>query len=169
MTTVIIDEDKKKYDDSVREWVDRSFSGIPQEWVQKIADDVYPWPMWGTMWIVDYHGEKLMENSRCMLYDIDELKDEVGQGKNSNYSTDEIEAITKAIAVNDWSVLENYIDEEMAGACCILDKEGNPTAAYIYEIDGRYVLGINGAGWDFYDGVWDKLYDLCGIKWHENK
>lgn len=57
---------------------------------------------------------------------------------------------------------ENDDNEEMRGAMRIAD-----TAAYIYELDGEHVLGINGAGWDFYDGVWDVLYDLVGLKWHE--
>ena len=55
----------------------------------------------------------------------------------------------------------------MSGAHRILDKDGNATAAYIYGIADDYVIGINGAGWNFYDGVWDKLYDVCGIRWHE--
>jgi hypothetical protein len=30
-------------------------------------------------------------------------------------------------------------------------------------IADEYVIGINGAGWNFYDGVWGRLYDVCGI------
>jgi hypothetical protein len=40
-------------------------------------------------------------------------------------------------------------------------------AAYIYEVAAEHVISINGAGWNFYDGVWDKLYDVCGMRWHE--
>jgi hypothetical protein len=39
----------------------------------------------------------------------------------------------------DWAgcaLLEEYINEEMSGAHCILDKDGNATAAYIYDIAG---------------------------------
>jgi hypothetical protein len=75
--------------------------------------------------------------------------------------------LKRAIEADDWSVLEQYTDEEMAGARCILDEHGNVTAAYIYDITDDYVIGVHGAGWNFYDGVWDKLYDLCGIRWHE--
>jgi hypothetical protein len=53
-------------------------------------------------------------------------------------------------------------DEEMAGELRIADS-----AAYLYQLDGRYVIGVHGAGWDFYDGVWDVLYDLMGYQWHE--
>ena len=55
----------------------------------------------------------------------------------------------------------------MSGAHRILDKDSNATAAYIYDIADDYVVGVNGAGWDFYHGVWYKLYDVCGIRWHE--
>ena len=63
--------------------------------------------------------------------------------------------------------MSDYINEEMAGARCILDEDGKPTAAYIYDIAGDYIIGVHGAGWNFYDGVWDKLYDVCGIRWHD--
>ena len=64
-------------------------------------------------------------------------------------------------------MLEQYIDEEMSGARCILNENGYTTAAYIYIVADEYVIGINGAGWNFYDGVWDRLYDVCGIRWHD--
>ena len=56
-------------------------------------------------------------------------------------------------------------DEEMEGQNYI---NGIPSV-YIYEIDDQYVIGVNGAGWNFYDGVWDKLYDFFGLEWHEEK
>jgi hypothetical protein len=74
--------------------------------------------------------------------------------------------LEKAIKYN-WPMLEQYIDEEMSGARCILNESGYTTAAYIYVIADEYVVGVNGAGWNFYDGVWDRLYDVCGIRWHE--
>jgi hypothetical protein len=95
------------------------------------------------------------------------LRDEIGQGENSNFAEGDRAALEHAIAANNWRMLERYIDEEMSGARCILDEDGRPTAAYIYLIAGEYVIGINGAGWNFYDGVWDKLYDVCDIRWHE--
>ena len=157
--------------DAIREWVAREFNAVPQGWVQIILEhdcEYAPLPMWGCMWRVDeYTGCKLWDSSRVMLSGVDELRDEIGQGENSNYSEDERAALEQAIESNDWPMLERYIDEEMCGARCILDNEGNPTAAYIYLIAGEYVMGVNGAGWNFYDGVWDRLYDVCGIRWHE--
>lgn len=151
--------------------VNRDMQAVPREWVEIVAEkqgELSTLPMWGTMFIVDGNliGEKLMKNSRLMYGTTDELQDEVSQGENSNFDERERELITKAIKKEDWSALEDYIDEEMQDARCILDKDGKTTAAYIYEIGNEYVIGVNGAGWDFYDGVWDKIYDVLGLKWH---
>lgn len=55
-------------------------------------------------------------------------------------------------------------DEEMEGQRCI-----NGTPIYVYEIEGEYLIGVHGAGYNFYDGVWDKLYDLLGLEWHDKQ
>jgi hypothetical protein len=170
MQTKTTEETKQ---DAIREWVAREFNAIPREWV-RIAMEHFgyaePLPMWGTMWIVDAHlGEKFMQHSRVMVgdaseIDIERIDDAKKRGKVQN-------AITGLKEENiDWAgcaILEEYINEEMSGAHCILDKDSNATAAYIYVVADEYVIGINGAGWDFYHGVCDKLYDVCGIRWHE--
>lgn len=158
-------------EDAIRDFVARDLSGIPSDWVQVVAEkkgeEIYAWPMWGTMWICDFPGaNRLLENARPMLQGIDELKDEVDQGKNSNFSQKHREKISKALLGDDWDVLGEYVDEEMGGAHCVLDTKGNRTAMYVYDIDGTIVLGVHGAGWDFYSGVWDKLYDILGLQWH---
>ena len=160
----------KDKDEAVREWVAREFNAISQEWV-RIAMEHFgyaePLPMWGWMWIVDeYIGRKLWDNSRIMCADVDELRASLADNPNA-YGAHERAELEKAIAAEDWSMLEQYIDEEMAGARCILDEHGNTTATYIYDIADDYVVGVHGAGWNFYDGVWDTLYDVCGIHWHE--
>lgn len=157
--------------EAIELFVSRDFHPISQDWVKIIAEakdeEIYSWPMWGTMWIVDdFIGKKLMKNSRAMVGEASEI--------DLNSITDEKEraAVRKAVkelkAENvDWAgvaILEDYVDEEMAGANNIIG-----TAAYLYEIDGEYVVGVHGAGWNFYDGVWDRLYDLIGLKWHENE
>lgn len=150
------------------------FNSIPQDWIDSVCrdkDEPHTLPMWGWMWLVeDWVGEKLMTHSRLMA------------GDNESIDTEEVipkheKAVKKALRELkkeeiDWAgcaVLEQYVDEEMAGERCIVDKDGNATAVYIYEIDGRYVIGVNGAGWSFYDGVWDRIYDLLGYEWHEDE
>ena len=156
--------------EAVEEFVKRDINnGVPISWVEAVSDKYGQYlrlPMWGTMWIVDnYIGEKLDENSRVMYDSLEELK----------FNLDEIEdekeqaRVKKAIEKEDWSVLEDYIDEEMTGEKCVLDKDGRPTALFVYEVGDEYVIGVNGAGWNFYDGVWDRLYDLLEYKWHDEE
>ena len=100
--------------------------------------------MWGTMWLVEkFIGKQLMANA--IVIDECEKHIDITDGENPECEK-----------------CANY-NEEMIGACNI-----KGTAAYIYEVDGRYVVGIHGAGWDFYDGVWDRLYDLLGLEWHDD-
>lgn len=155
--------------EAIELFVNRDLQAVPQDWVRIVAEhnDEYPTlPMWGTMWIVDRDlGEKLMYNSRYMNETLDDFIDEVRTMDDGH----EKESLEKAIKDEDWLILEQYIDEEMAGQHCVLDKDGNTTALFIYEIGDQYVIGVNGAGWNFYDGVWDKLYDLLGLQWHNEE
>lgn len=162
--------------EAIEKFVERDFNAVPRDWVETVAQasgDYPTLPMWGTMWIVDqeFIGEKLMNRSRVMVsdasdIDLDEISDETERKK-----------VSKAIQAyetnkENWTeqtILENYTDEEMAGEHCILDKDGDTTAVFIYEIDGQYVIGIHGAGWNFYEGVWDKLYDLLDLHWHDEE
>ena len=159
----------KSKKDAIVEWVAHEFSAIPQEWVHIILEHEHqcePLPMWGWMWRVDdFIGCKLWGNSRVMCADVDELSANL-KNNPGDYTDAERADLEKAIKYN-WPMLEQYIDEEMSGARCILNESGYTTAAYIYVIADEYVIGINGAGWNFYDGVWDRLYDVCGIRWHE--
>lgn len=125
-------------------------------------------PMWGTMWRLDYFGEDIYESARVMVGDKEEIDlDAIDDEKEREEVKEAIKALDEErISWGECALLENYIDEEMAGERCVLDKNGNTTAMFVYELDGEYWLGVNGAGWDFYDGVWDKLYDIMGLKWH---
>lgn len=132
--------------EAVELFVERNLNSIPTDWIQIVAEakgeEIMAWPMWGTMWRVDdWVGEKLMTAAKPV-----EHCDKYGDDDHNPDLCD---------------ICVGY-DEEMAGAYQI-----DGTAAYIYEIDGDYVIGVHGAGWDFYEGVWDALYDLLGYKWHD--
>lgn len=45
------------------------------------------------------------------------------------------------------------------------DEVGD-TGIYAIECDGELVLGIDGAGYDFYTDHWSKLYDALDYHWH---
>ena len=158
-------------EEAIKKWVNQEFSALSQDWVERLFDSFQGYhpdlPMWGTMWICNqFDGEKFFENSRVMApspetIDLDEIEEKEGEKKRK--------LVEKAIEDDDWSISELYYSEEMAGERCVLDKDGNPTSVYIYELDGRYIIGVNGAGWDFYDGVWDRLYDVAGLHWHDEE
>ena len=46
-------------------------------------------------------------------------------------------------------------------------QEVGDTGISAFEIDGELVLGINGAGYDFYGHHWTPLYNALGYEWHE--
>ena len=160
---------------AVRDFVAREFNAIPQDWAQTImekTEEYAPLPMWGTMWIVDqWLGERLMKNTRVMVGEADEIDlDSITDETEREEVNTAIEDLKKeSIAWGGLAILENYVDEEMAGATCILDANGNTTPLFIYEVEGKCVIGVNGAGFNFYDGVWDVLYDLLGLKWHDEE
>lgn len=134
--------------EAIKAFVEQELNAIPQDWVQTIAEakhtDIYAWPMWGTMWIVDeYIGKPLMEKS-ILFVDPSECE---------NHDAD--------------TTCQACEEEEMRGAHCITDKNGETTRAFIYEIDGQYLIGVHGAGWNFYDGVWDEIYNALGMQWHD--
>jgi hypothetical protein len=156
-------------EEAIKEFVSRDLNAVPQEWVRIVAESKqeYPaLPMWGTMWIVDenFIGEKLIAHSRVMVSDVTELD-------VNDMNEKAKEAYHKACYGEeyDYAAFEEYIDEEMAGERCVLDKDGKTTALFVYEIGDEYVIGVNGAGWDFYHGVWDKLYDLLDLHWHDQE
>lgn len=156
---------------AVYAWVEREFSGIPTEWVKTIMEkegEFSPLPMWGTMWILDDRlAETLMKHSRLMCGDYSELRDNLDSIEDEAKRAEVKAALdavdTESLSWGESALLEEYVDEEMAGARNIIG-----TAGFIYQVDGRYLLGVNGAGWNFYDGIWDRLYDICGMQWHLN-
>lgn len=151
---------------AIKEMV-KEFQAIPEDWIQIIMeakDECHTLPMWGTMFIIDDSwGERLLRNTRRMVGSIDEVDAREGS------TEEERDRIEKAKEEKDWDILQHYINEDMEGELCVLDRDGTTTNMFLYEIDDHYVLGIHGAGFDFYDGVWDRLYDILELKWHEEE
>lgn|SRR6267142_1390091 len=54
------------------------------------------------------------------------------------------------------------VEDELYGS-----QEAGDTGISAFEIDGELVLGINGAGYDFYEYHWTPLYNALGYEWHE--
>ncbi len=126
-------------EEAIRLLVNRDMQAIPQEWVRIVAEDKSEYPrigMWGTCFMVDNFIGERLWNHSRVMECYEEGKD------------------------------ESLYDEEMEGERCILDKDGNKTAAFIHEVTGEYIISIDGAGWNFYYGVWDVIYDVLGLQWH---
>lgn len=157
--------------EAIEKMMDRDFHQIPTEWVRHISEatnEPHNLPMWGTMWMVDDFVKNRL-NTRRMVGSPDEIDLKAIDDKQEikDIKTAMRDLKKESISWGGCAILENYVDEEMAGEECILDADGRPTAAFLYEIDGRYLIGVNGAGWDFCDGVWDRIYDALGLRWHD--
>jgi hypothetical protein len=63
------------------------------------------------------------------------------------------------------TLLQPVDDEEDELYGC--EEVGN-TGIFAFDIDGEFVLGINGAGYDFYEHHWIPLYEALGYSWHES-
>lgn len=62
------------------------------------------------------------------------------------------------------------IDTDDEESVCFLDtgwREVAETGIYAIEFDEELLLGIHGAGYDFYSQHWSKLYAALGYCWHE--
>jgi hypothetical protein len=64
------------------------------------------------------------------------------------------------------SLLKPVTDEEdeLYGSYEVAD-----TGISAFEIDGELVLGIHGAGYDFYEHHWIPLYEALGYEWHQEQ
>jgi hypothetical protein len=64
------------------------------------------------------------------------------------------------------ALLHPVTDEEDELYGC---QEVGQTGIYAFDVDGHLVLGINGAGYDFYEHHWMPLYEALGYGWHERE
>lgn len=157
--------------EAIESFVESRFDAIPQEWVRIVMEskgEYHSLPMWGTMWFIDsLWGEKLYNDARIMVGCNEDINIEDVEQEKREEVKEALSALEKEnISWGECALLEDYVNEEMANERCVLDKDGRTTAVYIYEIEGEYLIGVHGAGWSFYDGVWDMLYDVCGLQWH---
>jgi len=69
-----------------------------------------------------------------------------------------------------WSYVfapKEEIDQKWLKECAEIITDWCSVIVY-YTPEIGYYIGINGAGYDFYDAHWIPLYVLRGLKWHEN-
>ena len=151
---------------AIKKFVIEDLQAVPREWIIKLLAQEHryePVGMWGTCFIINNIDTDYLR-TRMMFSSIQELT------KNLDlFGDEEHEKLECAIENEDWNILENYINEEMAGSQNILDQKQRPTSMFLHNMADEYVISINTAGFDFYEGVWDILYDTIGLKWHDEE
>lgn len=160
---------KKTIKDATREWVN-GFNSIPQHLIEKaFKDDIDNWLELTTVtsgtyaWSNEYQGE----------YEI------VSIDKENDMAIIDVDGEEKEVEVDDlynefdswlpmWGTLFTLesIDEEWIRDN--IDKVTN-CGFRIFEDqeNGDIYLGVDGAGYDFYENHWIPLYKERGLQWHD--
>jgi len=175
-------QDKER---AVRRLVE-GFDNIPLKWAALAAEHLdeepcYAFPMWGTLFRVsnmdrgniekllvpaipkdavgliefaEEHGIEIEEAEMKLLALAAADEDEIDE--------DEIEAIATEV----YEAWTESGDEDAALVMAGWDDVGS-TGIVAREFDGELLLGINGAGYDFYESHWHRLYEELGYSWHK--
>lgn len=161
------------------------FSAIPADWAQHVAEkvegDAIAVPMWGTLFKVedscDRRGiEKLMRPMGPRGCETVEDLIEWVKDHGIDYDIAPLQALAEA-AEDDDDDLQDHIDrvedqwrdslDDDAILACYGWQEVGDTGILARELDGELLLGINGAGYSFFDSHWLRLYQALGYSWHE--
>jgi len=172
---------------AVRRFVD-GFNNIPIEWLSLVAEHIdkeecYAMPMWGTAFMphnMDAHNiAKLLRDP--LPEDIVGLIEFI---EDKGLDVEEIENAVKliALAASDPDEIDESEVEDLRNAVRDAWRDSSDEEAYLAdagwqdvggtgfiarEFDGRLVLGVNGAGYDFYESHWRRLYEELGYSWHK--
>lgn len=160
-------DDKKNQ--AVHDFVDREFNAIPQSIIavylqanEEGLEDITPLKIGET-----YH-----------LYDTEEEVEVVGYDPSSDLYTVQLEDGSEK-AIERFEVSENnYMGCElpMWGTMWLIDR--NYWGKHVQELadsgftvfdmkdENKLLVGIDGAGYDFFEAHWEPLYDAMGYKWH---
>jgi hypothetical protein len=165
------------------------FDNIPADWAALVAehkdgDECVALPMWGTLFRVGNMDrgniEKLMVHPvPTDIFDLIAFMEEHDIDPDALYLNNTVKLL--ALAASD----PDEIDEEDVDALrdAVIDEwresmdedafladsgwqDVGSTGIIAREFDGELLLGINGAGYDFYESHWTRLYDELGYTWH---
>ena len=159
------------------------FSCVPYDWARVIAehidgDEAVALPMWGTLFKVEDSCDerKIRDMMRPIgvsteddIDDIREFVEERGLGIDvEDYSDGDEDEPAYDIDELVYAVMDAWrdsYDEDCAFADSGWQEVGD-TGILAREFDGHLLLGINGAGYDFYERHWMTLYRALGYEWH---
>jgi hypothetical protein len=177
-----------EFEAAVRRLVE-GFDNIPQDWAALVAqhkdgDEAVAMPMWGTLFRVSNMDrgniEKLLRDPvPTDIHELIEFMDDHGIDADSLYVSNAMELIALAasdpdeIDDDDVSALRDAVIDEwresMDEDAFLADsgwRDVGSTGIIAREFDGELLLGINGAGYSFYDSNWRRLYEELGYQWH---
>jgi len=77
------------------------------------------------------------------------------------------EEIMKEYDLDNEEKLDEDEGEECAELICGGWHELGDSGVFVRELDEELLVGINGAGYNFYQAHWEKLYEAVGFLWHE--
>lgn len=162
------------------------FDNIPQSWAalaaeHKDGDECVAMPMWGTLFRVGNMDQGNIEKllTDAVPTDIVELLEFMDEHQIDPEEVNAMELI--ALAASDPEDVDDNDVNELRYAVIESWRESGDENAYLAdsgwqdvgstgiiarEIDGELLLGINGAGYDFFESHWRRLYEELGYSWH---
>lgn len=163
---------KMSFDEAVRIWV-REFNAIPQALIEKAYEheiyehEVTPYPK-------KYECDDCNRKYDKETYENDLQENEYGDkiclscDEGFVYEEDDYENVEYGLPM--WGTMWTFgssLDSEWARNN--LDVMAD-AGFKIFETDELGIFfGINGAGYDFYEAHWNKLYIARGLKWHNEE
>ena len=152
--------------EAVERMVNQEFNAIPLTLIEKAYPEIDGWENITPLKsgdVVEYLGDyyeliTVLEENEIVIEDAEGNKKTVDIAEI--YKDDEI-------IFPMWSTVWQTVGFQSEWIGRNLDKVAN-CGFEIYEaedLDG-YIIGVNGAGYDFYEAHWVPLYEAQGLKWH---
>ena len=152
--------------EAVERMVNQEFNTIPLRLIEKAYPEIDGWENITHLKsgdVVEYLGDyyeliTVLEENEIVIEDAEGNKQTVDIAEI--YKDDEI-------IFPMWSTVWQAVGFQSEWIGRNLDKVAN-CGFEIYEaedLDG-YIIGVNGAGYDFYEAHWVPLYEAQGLKWH---
>ena len=180
---ITTDEMTPELEHAIRRLVE-GFDNIPQSWAALVAehldkDEFVPMPIWGTLFKVSNMDqgniEKLIAEHDVPTGAVELI--EWAEERGIEIEESEMKLLALAAANDDEDrelemirdgIIDSWYDsgEEDAQLSMGGWRSVGSTGLLAREFDGMLLLGINGAGYDFYDSHWRRLYEELGYSWH---
>jgi hypothetical protein len=162
------------------------FSAIPADWAQAVAEklddeELYAMPMWGTVFIANDMDKSNIEKLLTEAVPEDAVGlIEFAEDHGIEIAENEMKLLALAASDDDHEdevrrirgeVMEQWQESgnDNAALASFGWQNVGSTGIVAREIDGHLMLGINGAGYDFYEAHWMPLYLALGYSWHKSE